>query len=121
MRRQRGAIERYRRLFERYGTIGMRFLNGGIEDCHPNLYYHWKRILDLAGEYPDESVVTALQHCLDYKAYAFSTFRNVLLRLPARKEAVSSLVTICGRCRDDLPAEVTRPLAYYDLAMPASN
>ena len=71
--------------------------------------------------YSDESVMTALRHCLEYKAYAFSTFRNVLSMLPGKKEVVGTMVTVCGRCREDLPTDVTRPLAYYDLAMPTSN
>ena len=121
VRRQRGAVENYRGKFERYGEIGIRFLNAGIEDCHPNIYYHWRKILELAEDYPEESVQTALGHCLDYKAFAFSTFRNVLSRLPMRKEANPPQITVCGRCREDLPDEVTRPLAYYELAMPAAN
>lgn len=120
-RRQRGAVENYRVKFERYGEVGIRFLNAGIEDCHPNIYYHWKKILDLAEDYPEASVQTALGHCLDYNAFAFSAFRNVLSRLPEQRKLDPSLITVCGRCREDLPAEVTRPLAYYELAMPAGN
>ncbi len=93
----------------------------GIEDCHPNLYYHWRKILDLSEGYPAEAVQTALRHCLDYRAFSFSVFRNVLGKLQIRREIDPSMVTVCGRCREDLPKEVSRPLAYYELALPASN
>ncbi len=121
VRRQGGALERYRRQFERYGDVGVRFLNGSVEECQPNLYYHWQRILALAGDYPEGSVRTALGHCLDYKAFGFITFRNVLSRLPVRKGAELPITLVCGRCREDLPTDVTRPLAYYDLALPAAG
>ena len=121
IRRRRGSIESYRQRFSRYSDIGIRFINSAIEERQPNPYYHWKRILELAEEYPEESVVTALRHCLDYKVFAFATFRNVLSRLPASPGSRPRMVTVCGRCREDLPTDVTRPLAYYDIAMPAAN
>ncbi len=104
VRRRRGALEDYRRQFQRYGEAGINFINGGIEDCHPNLYYHWRKILDLSEGYPEEAVKTALNHCLDYRAFSFSVFRNVLGKLQIRREIDPSMVTVCGRCREDLPA-----------------
>jgi len=120
VRRPRGALERYRRQFERYGEVGLRFLRGAVEECQPNLYYHWQRILALAEHYPDASVQTALAHCLDYRAFGYITFRNVLVKIPARRQPALLPTFVCGVCRPDLPTDVTRPLAYYDLALPAA-
>jgi len=117
VRRPRGAINEYRRRFLQYGEVGGEFMRGGLSDNHPNLYYHWRKILDLSEGYPAEAVQTALRHCVDYGAFSYSTFRNVLGKLSISKELDASMVTICNRCRPDLPASVTRPLAYYEIAL----
>lgn len=122
VRRQRGAIERYQQQFSRYGDYGKRFIHSAIEECQPNPYYHWKRILELAEDYPENMVQIALRQCLEFKAFSFATFRNVIVRLPDhRHQSRSMKMTVCGRCREDLPGDVTRPLAYYETTMPLNN
>ena len=81
------------------------------------MYYHWRKILDLSEGYPAEAVQKALGHCLDYRAFSYSSFRNVLGKLNLRKEIDPAMVTICNRCRTDLAVAVNRPLAYYEMAL----
>ena len=121
VRRTRGALARYREQFERYGDAGVDFINTTVKEHFPNPYYHWKNILELAQSYPSYDVQKALERCLDYKTFQFAVFRTVLERISGNRESIASMITVCARCRDDLPEIVTRPLDYYTTLVPGSN
>ena len=55
---------------------------------------------------------------IDSLSWIFNSNYDGILRMTGNEEFLCLYI---DHRRDDLPAEVTRPLAYYDLAMPASN
>jgi transposase len=118
VRRQGGALTGYRARFEHYGELGVAFMTGGISERFPNLYYHWQKILELAESYPAGLVEQALQRCLHYKAFKYDVFRKVLERSVVGRVATAPSITLCGRCREDLPEVVTRSLEYYSSLLP---
>ncbi len=121
VRRKGSALARYRERFERYGDVGAEFITATIRERFPNPYYHWKNILELAESYPSHAVKKALERCLDYKTFQFAVFRTVLERTSGNREATAPMITVCGRCRDDLPEVATRPPDYYTTLVPGSN
>ncbi len=118
VRRQGGALGRYRERFERYGETGLSFMSGGVKERFPNLYYHWHKILELAESYPVAQVERALQRCLHYRTFRFDVFRKVLDRTLVGGRTPDPPIMLCGRCRDDIPEIVTRPLEYYSSLAP---
>lgn len=118
VRRQSGALGDYRARFERYGELGVAFMTGGISERFPNLYYHWQKILELADANSAGLVEQALQRCLQYKTFKYDVFKKVLERSVASRGPTEPTITLCGRCHDDLPEVMTRPLEYYSSLLP---